>query len=115
MIIHLGPLWFSDTYHGDDVGIDANRFGETDGQALIHGRIKDTMSTMSERERGSEKRRRRGRETDDGHRDIRTLLSPLEWTSCTLFCDWTFGRQMTSGRTCDMLSCRTQKKKRANC
>lgn len=91
------------------------RFGGTDGQALIHGRMKDTMSTMRERERGSEKRRRRGRENDDGHRDIRTLLSPLWWTSCALFCDWTFGRQMTSGRTCDMLSCRTQKKRRSCC
>lgn len=38
--------------------------------------MKDTMRMMRERERGSEKRRSRGRESDDGHRDIRTLVPP---------------------------------------
>lgn len=73
LIIYLGPLWFSDTY--DNVKMDW--FDGTDSQALIHGRMKDTMSTMRERERGNDKSRRRGRENDDRNRDVRTLLSPL--------------------------------------
>lgn len=75
--------------------------------------MKDTMRMMRERERGSEKRRSRGRESDDGHRDIRTLVPPPSWASSALFCDWTLGRQMTSGRTCDMLSCGAQRKRRS--
>lgn len=93
-------------------GCENWRFNGTNGQALIHGRMKDTMSTIREMDRGNDKStRRRGRENDDGNRDISTLLSPMWWTSCALSCSWMFGRQMTSGRTCDMLSCRTHKNK----
>lgn len=71
------------------------------GQALAHGRRKDTIKTMRETERGNDRRRIRGREKDDGHRDASLEL----WiTSSGLFCFSTFGLQMISGLTCDMLS-----------
>lgn len=69
------------------------------GQALAHGRRNDTITMTRERERGSERRRMRGRERDDGHRDI-----SLEPRGSSLFCLSTFGRQMISGLTCDILS-----------
>ena len=81
---------------------------KTPGQALAHGRKKDTMTMTRERERGSRRRRMRGRGTEDGHRDVRHLEP--RGTSAGLFCPSTFGRQMTSGRTCDMLSWRTERK-----
>lgn len=71
--------------------------------------MKDTIRITRERERGSEKRRRRGRESEDGHKDMGNL-EPL-CASSGFFCPSTFGRQMTSGRTCDMLSCGKQEKK----
>lgn len=71
------------------------------GQALAHGRRKDTIKTMRETERGNDRRRIRGREKDDGHRDV--SLEPRV-ASSGLFCFSTFGLQMISGLTCDMLS-----------
>lgn len=61
---------------------------------------------IRERERGSESRRIRGRESDDGHRDI--SLEPLRG-STGLFCLSMFGWQITSGLTCDMLSWNTER------
>lgn len=78
------------------------------GQALAKGRRKDTITMTRERERGSKRRRMRGREREDGHRHIKRL-EPLG-SSTGLFCLSTFGRQMTSGLTCDMLSWKTKKK-----
>lgn len=77
------------------------------GQALAHGRKKDTITMTRERERGSERRRMRGRERVDGHRDIRR--PEPRGTSTGLFCLSMFGRQMTRGLTCDMLSWKTKK------
>lgn len=80
------------------------------GQALVHGRKKDTMRMTRERERGSERRRTTGREREDGHRDRRR--PEPRGTSAGLRCLSTFGRQMTSGLTCDMLSWKTKKRRR---
>ena len=71
------------------------------GQALAQGRRKETIRMTRERERGRERRRRTGRERDDGHRD--GSLEP-RGRSTRLLCISSFGRQMISGLTCDMLS-----------
>lgn len=73
------------------------------GQVLVaHGRKKDTKTMTRERERGRERRRMRGRESDGDQRDIRR---PESWgSSVGLLCFSALWRQMTRGRTCDMLS-----------
>lgn len=76
------------------------------GQALTHGRKKDTIRMTRDRERGSERRRMTGSEREDGHRDTRKL-EPCR-PSTGLLCLSALGRQMTSGLTCDMLSCKAK-------
>ncbi|KAM6894569.1 uncharacterized protein PEZ65_022229 [Lycodopsis pacificus] len=64
------------------------------------------MTMTRERERGSSSRRRaRGREREDGHRDVRRLEPRGSSAGLSAL-----GRQMTSGLTCDTLSCRTKNK-----
>lgn len=43
------------------------------GQALAQGRKKETITMTSERERGSDRRRTKGRERDDEHRVVSSL------------------------------------------
>lgn len=80
-------------------------------QALAHGRKKETITMMSERESGSETRRTKGRESEGDHK----VVSSLELRDATngLFCFSTLGGQMTSGLTCDMLSWETKKENRS--
>lgn len=87
-------------------------FLELYSYALAHGRKKETITMMRESERGSESKRIRGRERDDGHRDI--SLEPLG-SSTGLFCLSMFGWQMTSGLTCDMLSWNTDRAQITKC
>lgn len=77
------------------------------GQALAQGRKKETITMSSERERGSERRRMKGREIDDDHQADRSL--ELRDATTGLFCFSTFGCPMTSGLTCDMLSWKRRK------
>lgn len=79
-------------------------YRDAEGQALAHGRRKDTITMTRERDRGRDRRRMRGREREDGHRDI--SLEP-RGSSTGLFWLSTVGRQMISGLTCDMLSWKT--------
>lgn len=71
-------------------------------QALAHGRKKETITMMSERESGSETRRTKGREREGDHKVVSSL--ELRDAANGLFCFSTLGGQMTSGLTCDMLS-----------
>lgn len=72
------------------------------GQALAQGRKKETITMTSERERGSERRRTKGRERGDDHNVVRSL--ELRDATAGWFCFSMLGWQMTSGLTCDMLS-----------
>lgn len=78
-------------------------------QALAHGRKKETITMMSERERGSETRRTKGREREGDHKAVSSL--ELRDAANGLFCFSTLGGQMTSGLTCDMLSWEMKERK----
>lgn len=79
------------------------------GQALAHGRKKETITMMSERESGSETRRTKGREREGDHNVVSSL--ELRDAATGLFCFSTLGWQMTSGLTCDILSWEMKKSK----
>lgn len=83
-----GANGFTPMPHEEVVTVGPSLFTATD-QALAHGRKKDTITMTREKDRGSKRRRMRGRERGDGNRDVRSLEPRSAATG--LFCPSAFG------------------------